>query len=287
MWIWWALSLLILIGSAAFALYIYYGNYKSTPAKKDFFVVSRKSPLPKFFAISKQQVIASLRLKLQAVENNSALYFNELKKLQHRIQAIEKNNSTSTVNKLSAFDEDWEEMYYEANDKKENLENELDSITQALEKATYNLHKAENKEKQLIEKQSELQSQLNQAQTLQNKIGDLQRELEGAAERETDLQVQLDAHKDLINDFELLQQQYAQLQSEASEIQNRMIESKNREVLSKQKINRLTKLESSLEVSEYEKIEIRKSIEEIIIENEALAAKLQDLQEKLGSEKYA
>jgi uncharacterized protein YydD (DUF2326 family) len=103
----------------------------------------------------------------------------------------------------------------------------------------------------------------------------------------TDLQIQLDAHKDLINDFELLQQQYAQLQSEASEIQNRMIESKNREVLSKQKINRLTKLESSLEVSEYEKIEIRKSIEEIIIENEALAAKLQDLQEKLGSEKYA
>jgi regulator of replication initiation timing len=34
-------------------------------------------------------------------------------------------------------------------------------------------------------------------------------------------------------------------------------------------------------------MEVRKSIEEIIIENEALAAKLQDLQEKLGSEKYA
>ncbi len=287
MWIWWALSFLILIASAAFALYIYYGNYKTTPAKKDFFTAGRRSPLPKFFAISKQQVITSLRLKLQAVENNSALYFNELKKLQQRIQAIEKNNGTSAINKLSAFDEDWEEMYYEIHDKKEKLENELDTTTQALDKATYDLHKADNKEKQLIEKQSELETQLNQAQNLQNKIGDLQRELEGAAGRETDLQLQLEAHRDLKNDFELLQQQYAQLQSEASEIQNRMIESKNREVLSKQKINRLTKLESSLEISEYEKMEIRKSIEEIITENEALAAKLQELQEKLGSEKYA
>ena len=286
MWIWWALSLLILIASTAFALYIYYGNYKTNEPKKDFFLQRRSSFSSKFFAVSKQQVITSLRLKLQSVENNSALYFNELKKLQQRIQAIEKGETVNNK-KTSSFDEDWEELYYEVNDKKEKLENELDATTQALESVTYQLNKAEANEKLLIEKQSELETQLNQAQSLQNKIGDLQRELEGAAERETDLQVELDAHKELAKDFELLQQQYAQLQSEANEIQNRMIESKNREVLSKQKINRLTKLESTIEISEYEKMEIKKSIEEIIIENEALATKLQELQEKLSSEKYA
>ena len=54
-----------------------------------------------------------------------------------------------------------------------------------------------------------------------------------------------------------------------------------------QKINRLTELESTIEISEYEKMDIRKSIEEIIVENEALAAKLQELQDKLNAEKYA
>jgi hypothetical protein len=34
-------------------------------------------------------------------------------------------------------------------------------------------------------------------------------------------------------------------------------------------------------------MDIRKSIEEIIVENEALASKLQELQDKLNAEKYA
>ncbi len=60
----------------------------------------------------------------------------------------------------------------------------------------------------------------------------------------------------------------------------------NRDILLQQKINRLTELESTIKISEYEKMDIRKNIEEIIKENEALVAKLQELQEKLNSEKY-
>jgi len=131
------------------------------------------------------------------------------------------------------------------------------------------------------------ENELNKAHTLQNKIGELQRELEGAAEREQDLQQQLEAQKELYKDFELLQQQYAYIQSEADELRNRIKDINNRDVLLQQKINRLTELESTIEISEYEKMDIRKSIEEIIIENEALAVKLQELQEKLNAEKYA
>lgn len=104
--------------------------------------------------------------------------------------------------------------------------------------------------------------------------------------REKDLQQQLEAQKELYKDFELLQQQYAHVQSEADELKNRIMDINNRDILLQQKINRLTELESTIKISEYEKMDIRKNIEEIIKENEALVAKLQELQEKLNSEKY-
>ena len=288
MWLWWVVSLIILVASIALALYIYYSSYKTTPRQKEALARKTYTPQFKFFSVTKQQVIASLKLKLQAVENNSALYYNELKKLQARIQTIEKNSySAKPENKNSAFDENWEELYYETHEQKEKLENELDALTQAMEKAALQLDEATAKEKSLIENQSALESELNRAYELQNKIGDLQRKLQGAAERESNLKKELEDLKHLKEDYDLLQQQYAHLQSEADELQNRMIEMKNQDILSKQKINRLTELESTIEVSEYEKMDIRKSIEDIIIENEALAAKLQELQEKLNSEKYA
>ena len=287
MWLWWVVSLLILIASIALALYIYYSSYKTALDKRNIEISKPFKPSFKFLAVTKQQVIASLKLKLQAVENNSTLYYNELKKVQERIQMLEKNNFLPKPEfKTSAFDENWEELYYETHEQKEKLENELDAINQALEVAEQKVTDAILKEKLFIEKQSDLEGQLRKAHSLQNKIGDLQRQVEGAAERENDLKKELEAQKQLIEDFELLQQQYAHLQSEAEELQNRMIEMKSQEILSKQKINRLTELESTIEISEYEKIDIKKSIEEIITENEALASKLQDLQEKLNSEKY-
>ena len=97
----------------------------------------------------------------------------------------------------------------------------------------------------------------------------------------------LEVQKEIYKNFELLQQQHAFIQSEADELRNRIKEINNRDVLLQQKINRLTELESTIEISEYEKMDIRKSIEEIITENEALALKLQELQDKLNAEKYA
>jgi regulator of replication initiation timing len=52
-------------------------------------------------------------------------------------------------------------------------------------------------------------------------------------------------------------------------------------------VNHLTELESNLESFEYEKTEIKHTVEEIISENTTLSQKLQELQEKLASEKYA
>lgn len=288
MWFWWIVSLVILIASIIFSLYIFYGGYKATSIKKEFQLKRNYNIIRKAIPVTKQQVISSLKLKLQSVENNSLLYYNELKKLQQRIQALEKNKSTgSSGDKRYEEDENWEELYYEVSESREKMESELDLTNQKLEEAESLVKELMRKESAWKEKRSELENELNKAHTLQNKIGDLQRELEGAGLREQELQQQLEAQKQLYKDFELLQQQYAFIQSEADELRNRIKEINNRDVLLQQKINRLTELESTMEISEYEKLDIRKSIEEIIVENEALAAKLQELQDKLNAEKYA
>jgi chromosome segregation ATPase len=215
------------------------------------------------------------------------LYYNELKKLQQRIQALEKNKGTAYKANYKSDDENWEELYYQKSDEKEKIESELDVTTQKLEEAESLLSELKRRETTWKEKRSELENELNKAHTLQNKIGDLQRELEGAAGREKELLQQLETQQELYKDYEIIQQQYSFVKSEADELRNRIKEINNRDVLLQQKINRLTELESTIEISEYEKMDIRKSIEEIITENEALAVKLQELQDKLNAEKYA
>ncbi len=287
MWIWWIVSMVILTISIIISIYIFYNSYRGSPEKKDFSLKTNDTNLSRFIPGTKQQVISSLKLKLQSVENNSMLYYTELKNLQQRIQALEKNKGTvDQKDKSINDDENWEELYYDLHDEKEKMESELDLTNQKLEENENLVLELKRRETLWKEKRSELENELNQAQTLQNKIGDLQRELEGARGREKDLQQQLEAQKELYKDFELLQQQYAYVQSEADELKNRIMDINNRDILLQQKINRLTELESTIKISEYEKMDIRKNIEEIIKENGALVAKLQELQEKLNSEKY-
>lgn len=289
MWLWWIVSLAILTASIIFSLYIFYSSYKATPVKKEFPLKRNYNLIRKSLPFTKQQVISSLKLKLQSVENNSMLYYNELKKLQQRIQALEKDKGTGYQKGKEVYDKDenWEELYYDLHDEKEKMESELDLTNQKLEETESLVSELKRRETGWKEKRSELENELNKAHTLQNKIGELQRELEGAAIRENELQQQLETQQELYKDFELIQQQYSFVQSEADELRNRIKEINNRDVLLQQKINRLTELESTIEISEYEKLDIRKSIEEIIVENEALASKLQELQEKLNAEKYA
>ena len=288
MWLWWIVSMLILAGSIVFALYIFYSNYKASPEKKKFTLHSNFPVEESIFPISKKQVISSLKLKLQSVEHNSLLYSNELKKLQERIQALEKNKgSGNPKEKGIEDDENWQELYYQIHDDKEKMESELDLTNQKLEETENLLEEYKRRQTAWKEKRSELENELSRTQSIHQKIEELQRELAGAQEREKGLHQELEVQNEIYKNFELLQQQHAFIQSEADELRNRIKEINNRDILLQQKISRLTELESTMEISEHEKADIKKILEEIIVENVALATKLQELQEKLNSEKYA
>lgn len=286
MWLMWIVSLLILTAAILFSLYIFYGSDKIWPLKNND-ITKNSGGIKKFIPVTKQQIISSLKLKLQSVEQNSMLYHEELKKLQQRIQILEKDKPGSQKNKETAEDENWEELYYDIHDAKEKMESELDLANQKLEETEGLVQVLKSREQAWKEKRAELESELTKVSALQNKIEELQSQLEGSTIREQDLQLQLVTQQELYKDYELIKQQYSYIQSEADELRNRIKEITNRDILLQQKINRLTELESTNEISEYEKMEIRKNIEEIILENEALAAKLKDLQDKLNSENYA
>jgi len=284
----WIVSLLILTASIIFSLYIFYGSYKVWPVRKGSDPGTDYGGVRKYPAVTKQQVISSLKLKLQSVEHNSMLYYNELKKLQQRIQALEKDKGTGyPKDKGISDDENWEELYYDIHDAKEKMESELDLTNQKLEEAESLLQELKRRETAWKENRAGLENELNKAQTLQKKIDELQQELDNASVMNQELQQQLVTQQELYKDYELIKQQYSYVQSEADELRNRIKEITNRDILLQQKINRLTELESTMEISEYEKMDIRKNIEEIISENEALAAKLKELQDKLNSENYA
>ncbi|MEO5782036.1 MAG: hypothetical protein ABIQ07_02120 [Ginsengibacter sp.] len=288
MWLWWIVSLVILTCTIVFALYIFYSSYKASPGRKEFIVKENLTPDTKTFPLSKQQLISSLKVKLQSVEHNSVLYFNELKKLQERIQAIEKNKGTGDqTGKETKDDENWEELYYQQHEEKEKMESELDLTNQKMEEAESLLNEFKRRQSAWKEKRSELENELYKSQSLQQNLEKLQQELTGANVREQELRMELEEQKEVYKNFDLLKQQYAYIQSEADELRNRINEINSRDILLQQKINRLTELESTMEITEHEKMDIKKILEEIIVENVALATKLQELQEKLNMEKYA
>jgi trichohyalin len=288
MWLMWIVSLLILTAAILFSLYIFYGSHKVWPLKNNPDLSNDTGVVKKYLPATKQQVISSLKLKLHSVEQSSMLYHEELKKLQQRIQVLEKNKEPgNTKNKKTEDDENWEELYYNIHDAKEKMESELDLTNQKLEETEGLLEELKRRESVWKEKRSSMENELNKVSALQNKIEELKHQLEGASVREQELHQQLITQQELYKDYELIKQQYSYIQSEADELRIRIKEINNRDILLQQKINRLTELESNMEISEYEKKDIRKNIEEIIMENEALVAKLKDLQDKLNSENYA
>ena len=84
-------------------------------------------------------------------------------------------------------EDDWEEMYYQENEQKVQIENELDKALQALEQADQKLLNLEENDEHPGSLRSNYDATLLELKSFQNKIDVLQRKLEAAAERENEL----------------------------------------------------------------------------------------------------
>ncbi len=232
MWIWWIISLIVLIACIIFAYRMIVSSYEFLPADKRFFFGFNRHPTTSTNFPDHPDALKILRNKVQHVEDNTTFYHIQFSKFQDRLKIIEEKVAmnpqkinTAPVSTSSFEDEeDWKELYYEENSKKELLENELDFTKQALEEAENKLKEIEGKTDRWTQLQSDYELRMNDLQSMQNEIMHLQRQLEASLEREKELEQLLLSEITMREKYSLLQKEYTQLLSETDDLRRRSME---------------------------------------------------------------
>lgn len=286
MWLWWILSIIFLILTVGFAV----RTLASSRSLHRVFLLGDRAAVvrssPKLWNLKHinerglRQALTSLTLKVRILEEHVQNHNLHLLNLKERIVLREEIPITSTKAEGNANEDNWEELYYEAVEKKGKLEDELDAVKNSFAN-THHYAGLAHDDIELTALRSTCENQLNDNMSLQNIIGELQQKLQGAKDREGQLNDQLDAEKNTRHELKHVKHQYSKIQSEADELRERISEIHNRDQLLQNKVKQLIALQSRMEISETEKIILRKSVETIITENELLSARLTELQAKL------
>ena len=158
-------------------------------------------------------------------------------------------------------------MYYEENEVKEKLENELDATRQKLEEVENKLNSIEENNSHWAGLQSEYDARLNDLQSMQNNIGLMQRQLEAAAEREKELEQILLSEITIKKKYAQLESEHRALQSENEDLRKQVIEMNQKERNLEVRITRLNDLESKLAIYEEEKAKMISDLELMVSQN--------------------
>ncbi len=229
MWIWWIVSLIVLVACIIFAYRMIVSSYEFLPADKRFFFGFNKNPASSTNFPDHPDALKILRNKMQHVEDNTTFYHIQFSKFQDRLKVMEEKFAMNPK-KINATaiefedEEDWKELYYEENSKKELLENELDLTKQTLEKAENKLHEIEDKTGYWKQLQSDYELRLNDLQSMQNETMHLQKQLDASIEREKELEQLLLSEITMREKYSLLQKEYTRLLSETDDLRRRTME---------------------------------------------------------------
>lgn len=270
MWIWWIISLIVLVACFIFAYKVIMSSYDWLPADKNNFMSFKKTP-SSGNTFPRSEAIYDLKNKLQKVEENSSFYEIQFSKLQERLNHLESQYETQLQTTLSkkSEEEDWKEMYYEENELKEKLENELDLAQQRLEEMQKQLGETEENDSKWKVFKSDYDARLNDLESMQNNIEILQRQLEASAVREKELQLSLASEINAKKQFSNLESVNAHLRSENNDLRSQLVQIHNREKELEFKISKLNELESRVAIYEEEKAKMIASLEVMVNANKA------------------
>jgi chromosome segregation ATPase len=269
MWIWWIISLIVLIACFIFAYKAIVSSFDFLPAdKRSIFFFKRDIPIESN-SPGRTDGIWDIKKHLQKVEENSTFYELQFTKLQERLKALEAQLESQPKQTFlkKEDEEDWKEMYYEENEAKEKLENELDITIQKLEEVENKLKSLEENKGKWNSLQSDYDARLNDLQSMQNNIGLLQRQLEGAVTREKELELSLLTEIKSKKQYAQLDSNYARVKSENEDLKRQIngLHKKEREM--ETGISRLKELESRLAMYEEEKAKMISNLEQMVNRN--------------------
>lgn len=269
MWIWWIISLVVLIACFIFAYRVIVSSYDFLPADKRNFLRFKRNISPEN-SHARGETIWDLKNQLQKVEENSSFYELQFSKLQQRLKALEaqyESPQEPLIAPKKEDEEDWKEMYYEENERKEKLENELDVTKQQLEEVENKLNSVEENNSKWNGLQSEYDARLNDLQSMQNNIGLLQRQLEAAAVREKELELSLIAEINAKKQYSQLESENARLKIENDDLRKEIVQISKKEKELEGGISKLKELENRLSIYEEEKAKMIADLELMLNQN--------------------
>jgi chromosome segregation ATPase len=269
MWIWWIISLLVLIACFIFAYKAIVSSFDFLPAdKRSIFFFKKDIPIES--SPVRSEAMWDLQKHLQKVEENSSFYELQFTKLQERLKALEaqlENQPQKQTHLKKEDEEDWKEMYYEENEAKEKLENELDTTRQRLEEVENKLNFIDENNTKWNSLQSDYDARLNDLQSMQNNLGLLQRQLEAAAAREKELELSLLAEIKTKKQYAQMDSNYARLKSENEDLKRQIAALNKKEREMQSGISRLKELESRLATYEEEKAKMIANLQQMVNQN--------------------
>ncbi len=275
MWIWWILSLIILISCSIFAYRMIVSSYEFLPSDKRFLFRFNKNSNLRRDSPVQTDALKILRNKVQHVENNTSFYQVQFSKFQDRLQHMEerygmspKETTTPVIDSAETKEEDWKELFYEENAIKEKLENELDFTRQALEEAENKLSFADSEKAGFTESHIDYESTLLELQSSQAQVDRLQRELAASVEREKELEQLLLTEITMREKYSLLQQKYTQLLSEADDLMMRSVEMNKKDIDHQSALRHQWQLESLLALCKDENLRMKNDMERLLKANQ-------------------
>lgn len=269
MWIWWLLSLIILIACIIFAYRMIVSSYEFLPIDKRSFWKFGKNNFTTSSAPAQTESLKAIKKKLQTVEDSTSFYNMQFTKLQERLKALEEVRNTAANVQAQASsieqEEDWKEMFYQENEAKAKLEDELDALNQMLEDTQARLKELTQNNSHNAEVQSNNDSRLHLIDSLQNQVGLLQVQLTASSEREKELEQSLLSEITIREKYSMLQKEYIELQSEADDLRIRIVELSKKDQHYEMRLIHLTELESNLALCEEEKLRLKTRLEKHLL----------------------
>ncbi len=250
-------SLIILIATAVLV-------YKMLVTSKEFLSADKFSPLKllkarpsgdKFY----RQSLAQLNSKIKSLEDSNAYYEIQFSRLQLQMNSGQNIQPKSTETLLIAQinqeeEEDWKEMYYQENEQKVQMENELDQALQALEQQNQKFLDQEEKNENLRSLRSNYDARLIEIKSMQKKLDSLEKKLEAATERENNLVNLLQKEIDLKKIYAKIENENVRLRSETEDQKRQLTEFYAKEKEYSKQLTCTSELQSRLGLYEDEKI---------------------------------
>ena len=253
----WIVSIIVLIATIVLV-------YKMIVTSREFFSVEKLFPFKiwkvgtsrdKFY----NQSLSRLNAKIKSLEDSNAYYEIQFSKLKLQMNAGQNTDpnvhfETEPIAPIKEEEEeDWEEMYYQENEQKVQIENELDQTLQLLEEVTQKLLKQEEKNESLGAIRSNYDARMIELKSMQNQLDIVQKKLEGAAEREKELNILLQKEIDLKKIYAKIENENVRLRSETEDQKRQLTEMYIKEREISRKLAQTRELQSKMGLYEDEK----------------------------------